>query len=78
MSFSNAQLVRYCESEQLTFTRSRPYWKNDQAHVEQKNWSVVRGILGYDRYESEAALASSTRCTGFSASGRITGSHRSS
>ena len=43
--------------EQLTFTRSRPYWKNDQAHVEQKNWSVVRRLLGYDRYETEAELA---------------------
>lgn len=55
--FLNAHLVRYCTAERLTFTRSRPYWKNDQAHVEQKNWSVVRKLLGYDRYESEAALA---------------------
>jgi hypothetical protein len=39
--FLNAHLVRYCQA-QLTFRRSRPYWKNDQAHVEQKNWSVVR------------------------------------
>ncbi len=52
--FLNAHLVRWCEQEQLTFTRSRPYWKNDQAHVEQKNWSVVRRLLGYDRYETEA------------------------
>jgi hypothetical protein len=55
--FINAHLVRWCEQEQLTFTRSRPYWKNDQAHVEQKNWSVVRQLLGYDRYETEAELA---------------------
>jgi hypothetical protein len=55
--FLNAHLVRWCEQEQLTFTRSRPYWKNDQAHVEQKNWSVVRRLLGYDRYETEAELA---------------------
>jgi hypothetical protein len=54
--FLNAHLVRYCTKEQLTFTRSRPYWKNDQAHVEQKNWSVVRKLIGYGRYESEAAL----------------------
>jgi len=54
--FLNDQLVRYCEAEQLTFTRSRPYWKNDQAHVEQKNWSVVRRQLGYGRYESQEAL----------------------
>lgn len=55
--FLNAHLVRWCEQEQLTFTRSRPSWKNDQAHVEQKNWSVVRRLLGYDRYETEAELA---------------------
>src|SRR5829696_9017667 len=55
--FLNAHLVRWCEQEQLTFTRSRPYWKNDQAHVEQKNWSVVRRLLGYDRYETEGELA---------------------
>jgi hypothetical protein len=54
--FLNAHLVRYCTQEQITFTRSRPYWKNDQAHVEQKNWSVVRQLIGYGRYESEAAL----------------------
>jgi hypothetical protein len=54
--FLNAHLIRWCEQEQLTFTRSRPYWKNDQAHVEQKNWSVVRRLLGYARYETEAEL----------------------
>lgn len=55
--FLNAHLVRYCQKERITFTRSRPYWKNDQAHVEQKNWSVVRRLLGYGRYESPEALA---------------------
>jgi hypothetical protein len=55
--FLNAHLVRFCQEEHITFTRSRPYWKNDQAHVEQKNWSVVRRLLGYGRYESEEALA---------------------
>ncbi len=40
----------------MTFTRSRPYRKNDQAHVEQKNWSVVRQTIGYQRYESGQAL----------------------
>jgi hypothetical protein len=54
--FLNAHLVRYCEGEHITFTRSRPYWKNDQAHVEQKNWSVVRKLVGYSRYESQEAL----------------------
>ncbi len=59
--FLNAHLVRYCAREEVTFTRSRPYWKNDQAHVEQKNWSVVRRLVGYGRYESEAALAQLNR-----------------
>lgn len=54
--FLNAHLVHYCEQQQITFTRSRPYWKNDQAHVEQKNWSVVRKLIGYDRYETQGAL----------------------
>ncbi len=54
--FLNAHLLRYCRSENITFTRSRPYWKNDQAHVEQKHWSVVRKLIGYDRFESQPAL----------------------
>ncbi len=55
-AFINANLLRYCEGEKITFTRSRPYKKNDQAHVEQKNWVVVRRLIGYDRYESAEAL----------------------
>ena len=51
--FINALLYQYCLSEEITFTRSRPYQKNDQAHVEQKNWSVVRRLIGYDRFETE-------------------------
>jgi hypothetical protein len=54
--FINDLLYRYCLEEQVTFTRSRPYQKNDQAHVEQKNWSVVRHVIGYDRFESQAEL----------------------
>jgi Integrase core domain. len=50
----NDLLYQYCLSEKITFTRSRPYQKNDQAHVEQKNWSVVRRLIGYDRLETEA------------------------
>ncbi len=53
--FINAHLLRYCQAEQLTFTRSRPYKKNDQAYVEQKNWSLVRHLVGYGRYEGAAA-----------------------
>ena len=53
----NDLLYRYCLNEKITFTRSRPYQKNDQAHVEQKNWSVVRHTVGYDRWETEQELA---------------------
>jgi hypothetical protein len=55
--FINDTLLRYCQAEQITFTRSRPYQKNDQAHVEQKNWSVVRHTIGYDRLETPEELA---------------------
>jgi hypothetical protein len=55
--FINDTLYRYCLTEQITFTRSRPYKKNDQAHVEQKNWSVVRHTVGYDRLETTKELA---------------------
>lgn len=54
--FINDTLYRYCLAEQITFTRSRPYQKNDQAHVEQKNWSVVRHTIGYDRLETAEEL----------------------
>jgi hypothetical protein len=54
--FINDILYRYCQTEQITFTRSRPYKKNDQAHVEQKNWSVVRHLIGYDRFETQDEL----------------------
>jgi hypothetical protein len=55
--FINETLLRYCQEERITFTRSRPYQKNDQAHVEQKNWSVVRHTIGYDRLETPEELA---------------------
>jgi len=55
--FINDLLYRYCLDGQITFTRSRPYKKNDQAHVEQKNWSVVRREVGYDRWETQQELA---------------------
>jgi hypothetical protein len=54
--FINAHLVRYCQREKLTFTRCRAYHKNDQAHVEQRNYTAVRRLVGYDRYEGEHAL----------------------
>jgi len=56
-AFINGCLLRYCQEKSITFTRSRPYQKNDQCHVEQKNWTVVRQTIGYQRYESPEALA---------------------
>ena len=54
--FINHHLHTYCRNQGITFTRSRPYRKNDNAHVEQKNWTAVRRLVGYDRYASRAAL----------------------
>ncbi len=53
--FLNQELVAYCEREQITFTRGRAYKKNDQCYVEQKNGSIVRALVGYDRFEGESA-----------------------
>ncbi len=50
--FINDQLWRYCEHEHLTFTRGRAGRKNDNPYVEQKNWSVVRRLVGYNRYDT--------------------------
>jgi hypothetical protein len=54
--FINQYLLSYCRQEQITFTRSRAYKKNDSCHVEQKNWNVIRRVVGYGRYSSHAAL----------------------
>lgn len=53
-SFINGQMFQYCQREGIVFGRSRPYRKNDQAHVEQRNWSIVRQLVGYDRFETDA------------------------
>ena len=53
--FINYEMLRYCQREQITFTRSRVNRKNDQAFVEEKNGSVVRRLIGYDRYEGLGA-----------------------
>ncbi len=55
--FINYHLVAYCKAHNIQFTRSRPYKKDDNAHVEQKNWTHVRKLFGYLRYDSEEALA---------------------
>lgn len=49
--FINYDLLNFCKHHEITFTRSRAYKKNDQAHVEEKNGSIVRRIVGYSRYE---------------------------
>jgi len=54
--FINAHLIRYCEEHKITFTRSRPYRKNDSCFVEQKNWSVIRRAVGYARYDTDKEL----------------------
>jgi hypothetical protein len=53
--FLNYPLLEYCERAEITFTRGRAYRKNDQCYVEQKNGSIVRQIVGYDRFEGELA-----------------------
>ena len=52
--FINDLLFGFCSDREnkIMFTRSRPYHKNDQAHVEQKNWAVVRKLLGYHRFDT--------------------------
>ncbi len=51
-AFINAHLIKYCQDNQLTFTRSRASKKNDGCYVEQKNYSVVRRLVGYARYDT--------------------------
>lgn len=56
--FLNWHLIRYFteRKQQVQFTRGRPYHKDDNAHVEQKNWTHVRQLLGYERFEDPALL----------------------
>ena len=54
--FINWQLFNYCMKREVEFTRGRPYQKNDNAHVEQKNWTHVRKVFGYKRRETEYEL----------------------
>lgn len=54
--FINAHMVKYCIDNEITFTRSRPYKKNDSCFVEQKNYSVVRRNVGYLRYDTDEEL----------------------
>jgi len=54
--FINWLLKRYCDDHDITFTRIRPYRKNDNCYVEQKNYTVVRRFLGYARFDTEKQL----------------------
>lgn len=59
--FINQQLLDYCLDNTITFTRSRPSHSNDNAHVEQKNWTVVRQSVGYLRYDTAAEVVALNR-----------------
>jgi hypothetical protein len=54
--FINFHLLDWCCKHQITFTRSRVGNKNDGCHVEQKNWTTVRALVGYHRYDTPAEL----------------------
>jgi hypothetical protein len=54
--FINQALYDFCQQHKITFTRSRPYRKNDSCFVEQKNYSVVRRAVGYQRYDTDEQL----------------------
>jgi len=55
--FINDHLVRFCRARRIQMTRSRPYKKDDNAHIEQKNWTHVRRLLGWNRYDTDEVLA---------------------
>ena len=59
--FINETVKAWCEAAGVTFTRSRPYRKNDQAHIEQKNGAVVRRMVGYRRFEGLVATQALAR-----------------
>jgi hypothetical protein len=54
--FINWHLQNWCERQQIQLTRGRPYKKDDNAHIEQKNWTHVRKLLAWDRYDTHAAV----------------------
>ena len=59
--FINHHLVKYCEEGEIQFTRGRPYKKDDNAHIEQKNWTHVRKLMGWVRYDTETAVMAMNR-----------------
>ena len=82
--FLNETMIEYCLRNGIELTRSRPYRKNDQAWIEQKNGSVVRKLLGYRRFEGIAAAQALARLYGasrlfvnfFQPSFKLAGKHR--
>lgn len=54
--FINWHLKRWCEQQDIQLTRGRPYKKDDNAHIEQKNWTHVRKLLGWERYDAHEAV----------------------
>jgi transposase InsO family protein len=56
--FINWHLKGWCEQKQIQLTRGRPYKKDDNAHIEQKNWTHVRKLLAWDRYDTHEAVES--------------------
>jgi transposase InsO family protein len=55
--FINWHLKGWCEQKHIQLTRGRPYKKDDNAHIEQKNWTHVRKLLAWDRYDTHEAVA---------------------
>jgi len=53
--FINDCLWRYCQDRRIQFTRGRPYKKDDNAHIEQKNWTHVRRLIGWERFDTPKA-----------------------
>src|SRR2546428_3261720 len=54
--FINWHLQAWCQRKQIQLTRGRPYKKDDNAHIEQKNWTHVRKLLGWERYDTQNAV----------------------
>jgi hypothetical protein len=63
--FINWHLKSWCEQRQIQLTRGRPYKKDDNAHIEQKNWTHVRKLLGWDRYDTHEAVATINELYGY-------------
>lgn len=54
--FINAHFAKYCAANEISFSRGRPWKKNDSCYVEQKNWDIVRKMIGYGRFDTPEQL----------------------